>query len=85
MSSNNVYMVKYDDKTQQWYGWDEMAEESMNDKDGVRVLSFSAAPYHADTRMELEKAMEDDYTLSAEYGFATDYLPKDGTPVQFED
>lgn len=81
MSINNVYIIK--EHEGKWYGWDEMAEQSVNDKPD-RVLHFSEARFVADTKHQLEDMMARDYYLSPEYGYATDELPKDGTKVRFE-
>ena len=82
MSANNVYVIK--EHKGKWYGWNEMAEASNLDRPD-RVLSFGSAPYVADTEHDLKHQIEADDYMFAEYGYTTDYLPKDGTPVKFED
>lgn len=89
MSANNCYVIKYRESTNMWYGWDEMAEESLVDENGtdtpVRVLHYSQAPYYNEYKDELIRDMRADDYLDPEYGFTTDILPKDGTPIKFEE
>ena len=80
MSINNVYVVK--EWKGKWYGWDEMAEASILDRPN-RELYFESANFTADTERELHKKMLDSNMIDAEYGFTTDYLPKDGTTIEY--
>lgn len=84
MSANNVFIGKQHNG--KWYGWDEMAEENMNDAmDGYRLLNYESAMVEADTIEELHKQMDErSYLGYAEYGWVyNDRLPKDGTPIKF--
>jgi len=82
MSANNVWIGKQ--HKGKFYGWDEMAEENMNDE-GTRVLHYASAMVEADTMGELEKQMQEkSYLGYAEYGWDfSEHLPKDGTPIKF--
>lgn len=82
MSANNCYVVlKHKNK---YYGFDQMAEASMNDKPD-RVLHASKTKFVGDTvKKVIEQLAKGEY-LSPEYGVVTDnhpYLPKDGTRVR---
>lgn len=79
MSANNFYFAKEIDG--KWYGWEDMAEESVVD-DGVRTMSIKRADATADTLQELERKL-DEICWYCEYGLTTQpYLPKDGTPIE---
>lgn len=82
MSANNVWIGK--EHNGKFYGWDEMAEESMNDE-GTRVLNYESAMVEADNIEDLHKQMDErSYLGYAEYGWVyDDRLPKDGTPIKF--
>lgn len=84
MSANNVWIGK--EHNGKWYGWDEMAEENMNDaQDGYRLLNYASAMVEADSFEELQKQMDErSYLGYAEYGWDfSGHLPKDGTPIKF--
>jgi len=87
MSANNVWIAK--EHNGKWYGWDEMAEENLDDAmDGhERKLLYQTAIAEADTLQDLELALtEKGYLGYAEYGITTEpRLPKDGTPIKFLD
>ncbi len=60
-----------------WYGWNEMAEESMVDIKHVRKVKLSNAVV-ADSLQELEEKIG-----WSEYGITTQpYLAKDGIPIE---
>ena len=84
MSANNVWIGK--EHNGKWYGWDEMAEMSMDDaQDGYRLLNYASAMVEADSMEELTKQMDErSYLGYAEYGWDfSGHLPKDGTPIKF--
>lgn len=84
MSANNVWIGK--EHNGKFYGWDEMAEENMNDaEDGYRLLNYASAMVEADSMKELQEKMVDkSYLGYAEYGWDfSGSLPKDGTPIKF--
>ena len=84
MSANNVWIGK--EHKGKWYGWDEMAEEWINDAvDGCRLLNYASAIVEADSFEELQKQMDErSYLGYAEYGWDfSGHLPKDGTPIKF--
>jgi hypothetical protein len=86
MSVNNVYVIK--EHNGFWFGWDVCAEKTVadhEDNNGVRVLSYSNAPYYNEDRKELIRDMNAESYLGSEYGIVTDELPKDGTPIKFID
>lgn len=83
MSANNVFIGK--EHNGKFYGWDETAEETMNDaEDGYRLLNYASAMVEADSMKELVGAMDEaSYLGYAEYGWNfSDSLP-DGTPIKF--
>jgi len=82
VSANNVWIGK--EHKGKFYGWDEMAEESMNDE-GTRVLHYASAMVEADAMKELQEEMDKrSYLGYAEYGWDfSGHLPKDGTPIKF--
>lgn len=85
MSANNVFIGK--EHNGKWYGWDEMAEENMDDDMAghVRLLNYASAMVEADSFEELQKQMDKrSYLGYAEYGWDfSGRLPKDGTPIKF--
>lgn len=84
MSANNVFIGK--EHEGKFYGWDEMAEENMDDAvQGARVLNYASAMVEADSMEELIKQMDErSYLGYAEYGWDfSGHLPKDGTPIKF--
>lgn len=84
MSANNVFIGK--EHNGKFYGWDEMAEENMNDaQDGARILNYASAMVEADSMKELVAQMDErSYLGYAEYGWDfSGTLPKDGTPIKF--
>lgn len=85
MSANNCYVIKR--HKSKWYGWDTNAEGTGVDEDNgyKHTLHFSKSHYVAKTKLELINMMADDSLFYPEYGFATDFLPKDGTPIEFEE
>lgn len=82
MSANNVWIGK--EHNGKFYGWDETAEESMNDE-GTRVLNYASAMVEADSLKELTEQMDErSYLGYAEYGWDfSGHLPKDGLPIKF--
>jgi hypothetical protein len=84
MSANNVWIVK--EHKGKFYGWDEMAEENMDDaQDGYRLLNYASAMVEEDSMDAAVKKLEErGYLGYAEYGVDTSgRLPKDGTPIKF--
>lgn len=84
MSANNVWIGK--EHNGKFYGWDEMAEMSMDDHEaGYRLLNYESAMVEADSMKELVGEMEErSYLGYAEYGWDfSGHLPKDGTPIKF--
>lgn len=85
MSENNVWIVK--EHNGKFYGWDEMAEENMDDDMAghVRILNYASAMVEEGTMDEAVKKLEErSYLGYAEYGVDTSgRLPKDGLPIKF--
>jgi len=84
MSANNVWIVK--EHKGKFYGWDEMAEENMDDaQDGYRLLNYASAMVEEDSMDAAVKKLEErGYLGYAEYGVDTSgRLPKDGTLIKF--
>jgi len=97
MSANNQWF--YAKAGKKYYGWDEMAEESVADHDdhecedeltcteGKRAVKISQAIASSRSKGQLHRLMIQKSALGyAEYGYSDwPYLSKDGTPIKVID